>query len=273
MASLRNQPYMAVYVQDFLTDERLMLCSAASVGVYIKFMLVLTKQQNYGVFSLKEYEKKTKDQMQNFARKLDKFLPFGIEVIYEALNELVTEGVLTLDGDRIFQKRMVKDFDISEKRSKVGKAGGLKTQEKNRSGGGPLDGTLFVPLDQVEAFITGDRQDFKAELIDALVQDFNLTEHKYANHQKTVMQFVNLLDSEGMMDHFVEQYKAYKLYKAESGEIESTWMSLIGAGTKAATWNDRNWTAELERIRNKPGKPAAESKMKTTASVFGGLKK
>ena len=34
--ALRNQPYIPLYVQDFLTDEKLNQCSPASQGIYIK---------------------------------------------------------------------------------------------------------------------------------------------------------------------------------------------------------------------------------------------
>ena len=44
--------------------------------------------------------------------------------------ELVEEDVLIIEGDKLFQKRMVKDNEISEARSKAGKKGGETTQSK-----------------------------------------------------------------------------------------------------------------------------------------------
>ena len=45
--SLRNQPYIPLYVQDFMTDERLNECSAAANGVYIRLMCLMHKSEEY----------------------------------------------------------------------------------------------------------------------------------------------------------------------------------------------------------------------------------
>ena len=55
--SLRNQPYFPLYVQDFLTDEKLNCCSASSQGVYIKIMCLLHKSEVYGELMLKQKDK------------------------------------------------------------------------------------------------------------------------------------------------------------------------------------------------------------------------
>ena len=123
--SLRNQPYIPLYVQDFLTDEKLNECSAASVGVYIKIMCVMHKSDEYGTILLRQKDQQTDWQIKNFAIKLAKHLPFDLQVIEDAIKELTDEKVLTIDGNKMFQKRMVKDNDISEKRSKAGSKGGF----------------------------------------------------------------------------------------------------------------------------------------------------
>ncbi len=51
--ALRNQPYFPLYVQDFLTDEKLAECSAESTGVYIRLMCILHKSEEYGCILLK----------------------------------------------------------------------------------------------------------------------------------------------------------------------------------------------------------------------------
>lgn len=123
--ALRNQPYIPLYVQDFLTDEKLNCCSASSQGVYIKIMCVLHKQEEYGCLNLfKQKDKQNSSMIINFASKLSKQITFDEETIKVALSELVEEGVLTIDGDKLYQKRMVKDNTISELRSLAGKKGG-----------------------------------------------------------------------------------------------------------------------------------------------------
>jgi len=127
--ALRDQPYIPLYVQDFLTDEKLNECSAEATGVYIKVMCVMHKSKEYGTILLKQKDKQNKKQVKNFACKLVKHLPYTELVILHGLEELLTEDVLFIQGDKLCQKRMIKDNNISIKRSKSGKKGGLKTQE------------------------------------------------------------------------------------------------------------------------------------------------
>jgi hypothetical protein len=51
-------------------------------------------------------------------------LPFDQDTIFKALDELIEEDVLQIEGEKLYQKRMVKDNAISEARSKAGKSGG-----------------------------------------------------------------------------------------------------------------------------------------------------
>ena len=126
--ALRNQPYIPLYVQDYLTDEKLNECSPATQGVYIKLLCVLHKMDEYGTILLKQNDKQTSNQIKNFACKFAKQIAFSVEIIESALNELIANGVMTITGDILFQKRMVKDNGISVVRAKAGKKGGEKTQ-------------------------------------------------------------------------------------------------------------------------------------------------
>lgn len=128
--SRRDQPYIPLYVMDFLTDEKLRECSAESVGVYIMLMCVMHKQEEYGTIVLREKDRKSADTISDFAAKLSKHLPFGEEVIRRAIQELLDEGVLHADGSRLIQKRMVRDADLSEKRASAGKKGSTATNAK-----------------------------------------------------------------------------------------------------------------------------------------------
>lgn len=122
--ALRDQPYIPLYVQDFLTDEKLSQCSPASQGVYIKIMCVLHKQEEYGTILLKQKDKQNLSNISNFACKLSKLLPFQIKILEDALEELIEEGCLFIEGDKLIQKRMVKDNAISTSRSNAAKKGG-----------------------------------------------------------------------------------------------------------------------------------------------------
>lgn len=125
--ALRDQPYLPLYVQDFLTDEKLIECSASATGVYIRLMCIMHKSEEYGVILLKQKDKQNDSNCLNFAYKLAKFLPYPEKEILSGLTELLNEGVLILDGDKLIQKRMVKDNSISIVRAEAGSKGGKKT--------------------------------------------------------------------------------------------------------------------------------------------------
>ena len=127
--ALRNQPYLPLYVQDFMSDEKLRECSAESVGVYIFLMCVMHKSDEYGKVALSnKYICLSKNQagIRNFASMLAKHLPFTIEVIERSLDELLREKVIQLEGNCLVQKRMVKDCKTSEARALSGGKGGKK---------------------------------------------------------------------------------------------------------------------------------------------------
>jgi len=126
--ALRNQPYIPLYVQDYLTDEKLNMCSLASQGVYMKLMCIMHKSDEYGTILLKQKDKQNKSTCLNFATKVAKLLPIQVQPLHDAITELVDEGVLQISGDKLVQKRMVRDNDISDKRANAGYKGGKTTQ-------------------------------------------------------------------------------------------------------------------------------------------------
>lgn len=128
--ALRDQPYFPFYVDDWLTDEKLIECSAESQGVYVRIMCCMHKSKNYGTILLKQKDQQSNQQIKNFAIKLAKSMPFSVEVVESSINELVSEDVLQIDGDVLSQKRMVKDNELSLKRAKAGSKGGFATANR-----------------------------------------------------------------------------------------------------------------------------------------------
>ena len=122
--ALRNQPYIPLYVQDYLTDEKLNECSPAAQGIYIKIMCILHKSEAYGSILLKQKDKQNENSVKNFAFKIARLLPFREEEIESALSELIENGVMNIEGDTLFQKRMVRDGELSDKRALAGSKGG-----------------------------------------------------------------------------------------------------------------------------------------------------
>lgn len=121
--ALRDQPYLPLYVQDFLTDEKLAECSAESQGVYIRLMCLMHKSKEYGKILLRQKDRQSEQQISDFAEKLSMHMPFKVPMIESALEELLDNEVVYIDGNALCQKRMIKDAELSEKRSKSGKKG------------------------------------------------------------------------------------------------------------------------------------------------------
>jgi hypothetical protein len=130
--SLRNQPYIPLYVDDFLSDEKLIFCSAATTGVYIRLMCLMHKSEEYGKILLKQKFKQDESNLKNFASQLAVQLPYDYHTILFALEELVCSKVLQEEPCAISQRRMVKDNEISEKRALSGRRGGNKSLGKNK---------------------------------------------------------------------------------------------------------------------------------------------
>lgn len=134
--ALRDQPYLPLYVQDFLTDENLAECSAESTGVYIRLMCIMHKSKEYGKILLRQKEQQSERQLLNFAEKLSLHMPYKVSVIESALDELLDHEVLYIDGNALCQKRMVKDAELSEKRSFAGKKGAESSNKRFQKNGG-----------------------------------------------------------------------------------------------------------------------------------------
>lgn len=135
--ALRDQPYLPLYVQDVLTDEKLVLCSAEAHGVYFRLLCILHKQEEYGEIKLKQKYKKTDDVVEGFARQLFTQMPFQVEQIETCLKELLEEKVIDIDFDTeiLYQKRMQYDGRISKTRTECGKLGrNIVTQQHGQSG-------------------------------------------------------------------------------------------------------------------------------------------
>ncbi|HUM52289.1 MAG TPA: hypothetical protein PK431_10755 [Chitinophagales bacterium] len=128
--ALRDQPYLPLYIQDIMTDEKLNECCAATHGVYIKgIMCLMHKSETYGKILLRQKYKQNESKELNFATMFANHLPYTVDIIFAALVELIREDVCQFEGDYLVQKRMVKDGELSIIRSLSGKKGGKATKE------------------------------------------------------------------------------------------------------------------------------------------------
>ena len=129
--ALRNQPYLPLYVKDFRSDDKLARCSAASHGVYILLLCILHSEREYGKILLRQKEHQNSSNIKNFADVFVRMMPFDADEIENALTELIDFDVIQIDGDTLYQKRMVRDGNISEIRASAGKKGSAITNSKS----------------------------------------------------------------------------------------------------------------------------------------------
>lgn len=128
--ALTNQPYLPLYIQDWLTNNKLKQCLLGAHGLMINIMCLMHKEDTYGKLLLRQKFKQTKQPEKNFALMLAKLLPFDLAEIEKYLSELLEEKVLVINDDMLICKRMVKDAETSAARASNGSKGGKKTKEK-----------------------------------------------------------------------------------------------------------------------------------------------
>jgi hypothetical protein len=129
--ALNNLPYLKFFVQDWLSNTKLKMCSMAAHGLMVNIMAIAHKEEDYGYILLKQNFKQNNDITLCFAKMLAKLLPFDSSDIYSCLLELIAEKVLHLDGEKLVCHRMVRDFKLSVTRSESGREGGKNTTKKH----------------------------------------------------------------------------------------------------------------------------------------------
>lgn len=153
--SLRDQPYIPFYVNDYLCDDKIMQCDPSSEGIYIRILCCMHKSKTYGKIEITQFDRaKLKQNLSKLSSKieaseeqtsildclhicLDDFAIMALKVsnmigrpialVFNGLIDLVGNDVLQFDGTILSQKRMIRDGEKSEVRSQAGRNGGKKT--------------------------------------------------------------------------------------------------------------------------------------------------
>lgn len=128
--ALTDQPYLPLYVDDWMNNNKLKMCSPAAHGLMIVILCIMHKEAEYGTILLKQKFRQTSKQARNFALQIAKLSPFDPQAIEDPLNELINEGALKIIDDYLVCPRMVKDCQVSVARANAGKTGGIITQKK-----------------------------------------------------------------------------------------------------------------------------------------------
>ena len=129
--ALTNQPYLPLYVDDWMNNNKLKMCSPAAHGIMISIMCVMHKEVEYGKILLKQKFKQSNEQIKNFALQVAKLSAFEMSEVEAPLLELLHEKVLEIQGEYLVCPRMVRDCEISLKRANAGRNGGNSNKDKN----------------------------------------------------------------------------------------------------------------------------------------------
>ena len=124
MALNNKQPYLPLYIDDWMNNTKLKLSTSGAHGLLISIMCLMHKEKDYGKLSLNQKFKKTGDQIKNFCLQLNKLTCFNPREINPFFNELIDNKILVIEDDCLICERMVKNFNLSKIRAESGKKGG-----------------------------------------------------------------------------------------------------------------------------------------------------
>jgi hypothetical protein len=271
--ALRDQPYLPLYVQDIMTCEKLNECCPATHGVYIKgIMCLMHKSEQYGKILLKQKDKQTDNQVTNFALKIDKHTPYSVAQIEAAINELIDEGVLYIDGDSLCQRRMIKDFALSEIRANAGKKGGDKNGKKRSFAKAKGEAKEKANSEYEYEYEIDNENEFKEEvqeekkqksvsrealnLVDEHCEYFSIRPIPTSIPYNSIYNFIETLFHQNNLKILKTSFESYKLYKAKSNEARHNVSNWIGSKEnyyQDGQWIVTDWEAKNNNSENNQG--------------------
>jgi uncharacterized protein YdaU (DUF1376 family) len=277
--ALRDQPFLPLYIKDFMTDEKLAECSPAAHGIYVRLICILHKEEVYGRTTLKEKYKTGGDILSDFSEQFSTNMPFKTAAIYDGLKELFSEGVIQVRGNKLSQKRMVKDGELSEKRSKSGKTGGSKTSEKNKKLAETFATANSIAntanenaIENIDSKVDiGVDENFEKEILGL----WNYTENTHNRYYRIFRQAYRMFDLIGKLDHFKTQCRNYKAFTELNGiQYRKSFENFIGDPAQSfdnGYWNAEVWSEKIKAIaiQQQPEKPVhvAQPKKKDYSSL------
>lgn len=225
------------------------------------------KSKTYGKLLLKQKYKQTESKVENFALMLDNALNFKLDIIHEAVIELLDEDVLFIDDDFLCQKRMIKDNDLSEKRAESGAKGGrkptdptdnnvLKGSKKeakvlaNAVNGNVIE-TVVEINSEIEDLVNFPRENFderEIQFCDDILDFFGFDEVKHFKNFVLFHQAYGVFNLQGTVDHFIAQCNSYKKYIEHIGErYKLGFDKFLGKQESGfdGAWNNENWEKKL----------------------------
>lgn len=121
-----KQPWMKLYTKDILADEELKSCSLAARGFFLYLLSLMHRSVRRGYLCQANGQPWNLDQ-------LARMTGCSTQEAAHLSQELLTSGVFSATDDGtgvLYSRRMVRENNISEARSKAGKAGANSTHGK-----------------------------------------------------------------------------------------------------------------------------------------------
>ena len=114
------RPAFQFYPHDWMTDQGLRLCPLSARGLWIDMLCIMFDSPERGVL-IKQNGSKVE------ANELAKLSNTSEEDVKQNLSKLESEGVFSKrDDGTIYSRRMVRDWELHNKRADAGRKGGLK---------------------------------------------------------------------------------------------------------------------------------------------------
>jgi len=119
-----KKPWDKWYWQDYLSDTGLAACSLAAQGLWMRMLAIMARSKKKGYLL---------DGNQNMTMEiLARLVGSTIQEVKPLLEELKQHEVFSISDDGIiYNRRMVREAEISEKRAEAGKIGGLSKKQKS----------------------------------------------------------------------------------------------------------------------------------------------
>ncbi|MFW5735529.1 MAG: hypothetical protein ACOCWR_10760, partial [Oceanidesulfovibrio sp.] len=152
---MSTMPFFQFYPSDWLGDVKLQACSIGAQGLLINMMCLMHQSVEYGVLLISGHIPDTKT-----IAKLCHVTPRKFEKLFQ---ELTQNEVLRIREDgAIFCKRMIKDQEVREQKSKAGGKGGnpVLVKQRVKQEGGQRDNQ---PVNEVDKPRSSEVQKFREE--------------------------------------------------------------------------------------------------------------
>lgn len=258
--ALKNQPYLPLYVQDWLSNNKLKQCSLLGHGLMINIMCILHKEDSYGSILLKQKYKQNESNIVNFALMFAKLLPFDYNEICSGLNELVEENILLIDGDLLYCKRMVSDSELSSKRADAGSKGGKKTtQFASNFAQAKIQANTEneYEIENKENIKVSENFSNDHPSILAIAKFFSISEQTNFQVYKLISRFVFELEKAQRVDEFKIQFAAYRKFKTDTKSAIHNVKTFMGFEKESLSldiergaWCECDWVQKLKKIES-----------------------